>query len=108
MVISSGFTFFSNARGSKRPERLKERFPDEMTVVLQEQILGIGVRGRSGTIAFNQIPAMIPYAAFVDPAVDFGRSSRRHQATDRQRRETKLNATMLAQLTAGWRVGSTS
>lgn len=61
------------------PAHLRERFPDEMTIVLQNKFWDLDVQenGFSVGLSFNQIPAKleIPYAAitaFVDPAVDFG------------------------------------
>ena len=61
------------------PAQLRERFPDEMTIVLQNKFWDLNVRedGFSVGLSFNQIPAAldIPYSAitqFVDPAVDFG------------------------------------
>ncbi|HCY02213.1 MAG TPA: hypothetical protein DHU71_04450, partial [Erythrobacter sp.] len=61
------------------PASLRERFPDEMTIVLQNKFWNLNVRddGFAVGLSFNQVPAEldIPYAAitqFVDPAVDFG------------------------------------
>ena len=60
------------------PAILRERFPDEMTIVLQNKFWNLNVRdGFAVGLSFNQVPAEldIPYAAitqFVDPAVDFG------------------------------------
>ncbi len=72
-------TFKTHAQGVSIPAHLKERFPDEMTIVLQNKFWELEVRddGFSVGLTFNQIPAKleIPYAAitaFVDPAVDFG------------------------------------
>lgn len=72
-------TFKTKAPGVSIPSRLHERFPDEMTIVLQNKFWDLEVRedGFSVGLSFNQIPAKltIPYAAitaFVDPAVDFG------------------------------------
>ncbi|WP_108792003.1 ClpXP protease specificity-enhancing factor SspB [Erythrobacter sp. Alg231-14] len=72
-------TFKTHAQGVSIPSHLKERFPDEMTIVLQNKFWELEVRddGFSVGLTFNQIPAKleIPYAAitaFVDPAVDFG------------------------------------
>ncbi|WP_299194100.1 ClpXP protease specificity-enhancing factor SspB [uncultured Erythrobacter sp.] len=72
-------TFKTEAPGVSIPAHLKERFPDEMTIVLQNKFWELDVRddGFSVGLSFNQIPAKldIPYAAitaFVDPAVDFG------------------------------------
>ena len=72
-------TFKTAAPGVKIPQHLRERFPDEMTIVLQNKFwdLNVGEDGFSVGLSFNQIPAklQVPYAAitaFVDPAVDFG------------------------------------
>jgi hypothetical protein len=72
-------TFKTGAPGVAIPTHLKERFPDEMTIVLQNKFWELGVTDDSFTVglSFNQIPAklVIPFAAitaFVDPAVDFG------------------------------------
>lgn len=72
-------TFKTSAPGVSIPTHLKERFPDEMTIVLQNKFwdLAVGDDAFSVGLSFNQIPAKldIPYAAitaFVDPAVDFG------------------------------------
>ena len=58
---------------------LRERFPDEMTIVIQNKFWGlkVGETGFSVGLSFNQRNAelIIPFAAitaFVDPAVDFG------------------------------------
>jgi hypothetical protein len=72
-------TFKTGAPGVNIPRQLRERFPDEMTVVLQNKFWDLQVveDGFSVGLTFNQIPAklQIPFAAitaFVDPAVDFG------------------------------------
>ncbi|MGC1269214.1 MAG: ClpXP protease specificity-enhancing factor SspB [Croceibacterium sp.] len=72
-------TFKTGAAGVNIPQHLRERFPDEMTVVLQNKFwdLFVDEEGFSVGLTFNQIPAklVIPFAAitaFVDPAVDFG------------------------------------
>ena len=72
-------TFKTGAPGVSIPPHLRERFPDEMTIVLQNKFWDLKVDddGFSIGLSFNQIPAKlaIPYAAitaFVDPAVDFG------------------------------------
>ncbi|WP_416832608.1 MAG: SspB family protein [Erythrobacter sp.] len=72
-------TFKTGAQGVSIPAHLRERFPDEMTIVLQNKFWDLDVQetGFSVGLSFNQIPAKleIPYAAitaFVDPAVDFG------------------------------------
>ena len=72
-------TFKTHAPGVSVPASLRERFPDEMTIVLQNKFWNLNVRddGFAVGLSFNQAPAEldIPYAAitqFVDPAVDFG------------------------------------
>ena len=72
-------TFKTGAAGVSIPAHLRERFPDEMTIVLQNKFWELEVRedGFGVGLSFNQVPAKldIPFAAitaFVDPAVDFG------------------------------------
>ena len=72
-------TFKTGAPGVSIPPHLSERFPDEMTIVLQNKFWDLEVtdEGFSVGLSFNQVPAhlQIPFSAitaFVDPAVDFG------------------------------------
>ena len=72
-------TFKTHAPGVSVPASLRERSPDEMTIVLQNKFWDLRVEEElfSVGLSFNQIPAelVVPYAAitqFVDPAVDFG------------------------------------
>ncbi|MBD3729519.1 MAG: hypothetical protein IE933_07420 [Sphingomonadales bacterium] len=72
-------TFKTGAPGVMIPAHLRERFPDEMTIVLQNKFwdLKVDEDGFSVGLTFSQVPAKleIPFAAitaFVDPAVDFG------------------------------------
>jgi hypothetical protein len=72
-------TFKTAAPGVSIPQHLRERFPDEMTIVLQNKFWDLKVDddGFSVGLTFNQVPAKleIPFGAitaFVDPAVDFG------------------------------------
>ena len=72
-------TFKTGAPGVQVPQSLRERFPDEMTIVLQNKFWNLKVEEKHFGVGltFNQVPAelVIPYAAitaFVDPAVDFG------------------------------------
>ncbi len=72
-------TFKTAAPGVMIPPQLHERFPDEMTIVLQNKFwdLEVSAQGFSVGLTFNQVPAKlsIPFSAitaFVDPAVDFG------------------------------------
>ena len=71
-------TFKTRAPGVDIPDHLIARFPDEMTIVIQNRFWDLKVdedRFEVG-LSFNQISSMlhIPFAAitsFVDPAVDF-------------------------------------
>lgn len=72
-------TFKTGAPGVAVPASLKERFPDEMTIVLQNKFWDLTVEDEqfSVSLSFNQVPTklLIPFGAitaFVDPAVDFG------------------------------------
>ena len=70
--------FRTRAAGVSIPKHLLERYPDEMTVVIQHRYwnLEVDADGFQIGLTFNQVPAKlyIPYAAvtgFVDPAVNF-------------------------------------
>lgn len=72
-------TFKTRAAGVDIPPDLAARFPDEMTIVLQNKFWDLAVtdKGFSVGLSFNQVPSKldIPFSAitaFVDPAVDFG------------------------------------
>ena len=72
-------TFKTGAPGVDIPTHLSQRFPDEMTIVLQNKFwdLVVGDEQFSVGLSFNQMPSklVIPFSAitaFVDPAVDFG------------------------------------
>ena len=81
-------TFKTQAPGVDVPQRLIERFPDEMTIVLQNRFWDLEVDNNrfSVGLSFNQVPSklVIPYSAitgFHDPAVNF---ELRFQALDGQ------------------------
>jgi uncharacterized protein len=72
-------TFKTQAPGVDIPAALLARFPDEMTIVLENRFWDLSVRddGFSVGLSFGGIPNMlhVPFAAitaFVDPGVDFG------------------------------------
>ena len=72
-------TFKTQATGVSIPAHLIAKFPDEMTIVLQNRFwdLKVATDHFSVGLSFNQTPSIltIPYAAitaFVDPSVDFG------------------------------------
>jgi hypothetical protein len=71
-------TFKTQAAGVDIPKRLVERFPDEMTIVIQHRFWDLTVDASrfSVGLSFNQIPStlIIPFSAitgFHDPAVNF-------------------------------------
>lgn len=71
-------TFKTQAPGVDIPRHLVERFPDEMTIVLQNKFWDLKVQDDlfQVSLTFNQVAALliIPFAAitaFVDPAVNF-------------------------------------
>lgn len=79
-------TFKTQAPGVDIPKRLIERFPDEMTIVIQHRFWDLTVDAErfSVGLSFGGIPStlVIPYAAitgFHDPAVNF---ELRFQAND--------------------------
>ena len=72
-------TFKTQVAGVDIPAALTARFPDEMTIVLENRFWDLAVRddGFSVGLSFGGVPSMlhIPFAAitaFVDPSVDFG------------------------------------
>jgi uncharacterized protein len=71
-------TFKTKAVGVDIPKHLIDRFPDEMTIVIQNRYwdLKVSEEGFEVGLSFNQMPSrlVIPFAAitgFVDPAVNF-------------------------------------
>jgi|SRR6185503_7485326 hypothetical protein len=71
-------TFKTQAPGVIIPRHLVERFPDEMTIVIQHKYWDLKVEDDLFEVGltFSQVPAhlVIPFAAitaFVDPAVNF-------------------------------------
>jgi uncharacterized protein len=72
-------TFKTHDPGVDIPDFLRERYPDEMTIVLQNQFSGLRVTDDSFqvTLSFQKLPAklVVPFAAlagFGDPSVQFG------------------------------------
>ncbi len=70
--------FRTRAPGVVMPKHLLERYPDEMTIVIQHRYWDLLIDDEHFEIglSFNQVPAKlsIPFAAvtgFVDPAVNF-------------------------------------
>jgi uncharacterized protein len=72
-------TFKTHDAGVDIPDFLKERYPDEMTIVLQNQFSGLKVTDTAFEVmlSFQKLPAtlFVPFAAvtaFADPSVQFG------------------------------------
>lgn len=72
-------SFASKAQGVRIPARLLERYPQEMTIVLQNQFWDLRVTdtGFEVGLSFDDKPELlvIPFAAilgFFDPSVEFG------------------------------------
>ena len=71
-------TFKTRLPGVQIPKHLADRFPDEMTIVIQHRYWDLKVEDElfSVGLSFGGVPSMltVPFAAvtdFVDPAVDF-------------------------------------
>ncbi|MBX2835038.1 MAG: hypothetical protein KTR28_08725 [Micavibrio sp.] len=71
-------TFITDYPGVKIPDYLRDRYPGEMTIVLQYQFTDLAVTTEklSVTLSFNNIPERleVPLAAisiFADPSVNF-------------------------------------
>lgn len=71
-------TFMTDYPGVQIPEYLRERYPGEMTIVLQYQFydLNVDAEKMGVTLSFNNVPEKlsIPLAAisiFADPSVNF-------------------------------------
>jgi len=72
-------TFSTHASGVRLSQRLREQYPDEMTIVVQHQFWDLEVTEHNFAIglSFNGIPErlLVPFSAvkrFFDPAVQFG------------------------------------
>ena len=72
-------TFLTNHPGVELPDWLRQRFPDEMVVVLQYEFQGLSVTQDkfSVTLSFNNRLAtiVVPFEAvsqFADPSAEFG------------------------------------
>jgi uncharacterized protein len=72
-------TFDTTAEGVDIPDWLIERYPDEMTIVMQEWFADLNISDDQFTVTLNfgdePVPMLIPFDAirtFVDPSVEFG------------------------------------
>ena len=71
-------TFLTDYEGVQIPDYLRERYPGEMTIVLQYQFYDLSVDDKflKVTLSFNNIPeklviAMAAITIFADPSVNF-------------------------------------
>jgi uncharacterized protein len=71
--------FDTKAAGVRMSQRLREEYPEEMTVVLQHQFWDLAVTDQAFEVglAFHGVPELlvVPFAAirgFLDPSVQFG------------------------------------
>lgn len=72
-------TYKTNTPGLRLSNRMRERYPDEMTIILQHQFWDLAVTDHAFEVglSFNNVPErlLVPFAAvtsFVDPSVQFG------------------------------------
>jgi hypothetical protein len=80
-------TFKTHGEGVDIPPFLQERYPDEMTIVLQNQFWGLKVSDDAFEVSltFHKVPATlhVPFTAltgFADPGVQFGLQFRNSSA----------------------------
>jgi hypothetical protein len=71
-------TFRTHARGVRLSSRMRELYPDEMTIVLQHQFWDLGVTDQAFEVglSFKNVPEklLVPFEAvtrFSDPSVEF-------------------------------------
>jgi hypothetical protein len=95
-------SFETHGPGVSVSDRLKEQYPDEMTIVLQHQFWDLEVYQERFEVklSFNNIPErlVVPYTAvkaFFDPSVQFGLQFGSHgAANDAEKSEGQLPALM--------------
>ena len=82
-------TFKTRMPGVSIPRHLAERFPDEMTIVIQHRFWDLKVEDDMFTVglSFGGVPStlVVPFAAvtdFVDPSVDFSLKFQANGAPD--------------------------
>lgn len=101
-------TFRTDQPGVDIPPYLHERYPEEMTIVLQHQFWGLEPEEDKFqvTLSFNKTPErlVIPYAAltaFADPSVQFGLQFRVQPSPETQARLAAAAAPSAARPEAG-------
>lgn len=100
-------TFKVTEPGVEMPDFLRQRYSDEMTIVLQNQFwdLKVGEDSFEVTLTFQKLPAtlVVPYSAltaFVDPGVQFGLQFGNAAARPARPAQAKLGKSVPAQNTA--------
>jgi hypothetical protein len=91
-------TFKTKMPGVQIPKHLVERFPDEMTIVIQHRFwdLKVGDREFSVGLSFGGVPStlVVPFASvtdFVDPAVDFSLKFQANAAPEEEEHDEAEN-----------------
>jgi hypothetical protein len=91
-------TFNTHSPGVQIPKHLVERFPDEMTIVIQHRFwdLKVSKDGFTVGLSFGGVPStlVVPFAAvtdFVDPAVDFSLKFQANASDDHEEHDEAEN-----------------
>jgi hypothetical protein len=84
-------TFRTGSAGVRLSQRMREKYPDEMTIVLQHQFWDLGVTDHSFEVglSFGGVPErlLVPFDAitgFFDPSVQFGLKFEQHEAANEE------------------------
>jgi hypothetical protein len=84
-------TFRTGSAGVRLSQRMREKYPDEMTIVLQHQFWDLGVTDHSFEVglSFGGVPErlLVPFDAitgFFDPSVQFGLKFEQHEVANEE------------------------
>lgn len=101
-------TFRTDQPGVELPDYLHERYPEEMTIVLQHQYWGLepGEDAFQVTLSFNKVPERLVIAynaitAFADPSVQFGLQFRVAPNADAPQRSGVVTPVQTGEAAAG-------
>jgi uncharacterized protein len=82
-------TFRTGLPGVRLSQRMREKYPDEMTIVLQHQFWDLGITEHAFEVglSFGGVPErlLVPFDAisgFFDPSVQFGLKFEQHEAAN--------------------------
>jgi hypothetical protein len=82
-------TFRTSSPGVRLSQRMRDKYPDEMTIVLQHQFWDLGVTEHSFEVglSFGGVPErlLVPFDAitgFFDPSVQFGLKFEQHEVAN--------------------------